>query len=44
MNLADSRRAKATCALVDGQNRGLESENARISGTPEDERSPSITD
>ena len=35
MNLADSRRAKATCVLVSGQNRygqnrGLESVNARV--------------
>jgi hypothetical protein len=37
MYLADSRRAKATCVLVDGQNRGLDSENALISGAFEDE-------
>jgi hypothetical protein len=44
MNLADSRRAKVTCVLVDGQNRGLDSENARVSGTPANEGSSEIID
>jgi hypothetical protein len=30
--------------LVDGQNRGLESENARVSGTPPNEGCPEIID
>ncbi len=43
INLADSRRAKATCVLIDGQNRGLESVNALISGAFENERCEATT-
>jgi hypothetical protein len=44
MNLADSRRAKATCVLLDGQNRGLDSANARVFGAIKNVRSPATTD